>query len=164
MTKQKEKEKYEICYQDPEYKLGKYRYADTINDITDIINEHGPIHTHLDVSCGRGEVIDHVKSLGVNSSGTEIVDALVKNRSDVQFAWSDQLPFADNSVQFLTNTDAMEHYLPELTKPILDEFFRVCSHVAYFTISNKRATKHEMELHINIKSYDEWQDILSKYR
>jgi len=156
-----EQHKYKICYKDPNYKLGPYRRDNTLDDITDIIAEYGPFEKHLDVSAGRGEVIDHVKQLGINSQGTEIVDDLLSD--DVQFAWSHELPFEDGEFDFLTNCDAMEHYLPEMTEQILDEFFRVLDGVAYFTISNRRATKHEMELHINIKSYTEWETILSKY-
>ena len=163
MSKFDEKKKYDKCYEDPEYKMGPYRFDDTMNDISDIIKEYGPFTNHLDISCGRGEVIDYVKQLGINSQGTEVVDSLVDNRNDIQFAWSDELPFDDNSIEFITNCDAMEHYPPELTNKILDEFFRVCSKVLYISISNKRATKHEMELHINIKSYDEWYKILSNY-
>jgi len=163
MSKFEEKPKYDKCYEDPAYKMGPYRFKDTMGDLSDIVKDHGPFVNHVDISCGRGEVIDHIKSLGIESQGTEIVDSLVESREDVQFSWSDELPFADNSIEFLTNCDAMEHYPPELTDKILDEFFRVCSKVAYLTISANKATKHEMELHINIKPYNEWLNILSKY-
>jgi len=156
-----EQKKYEICYQDPEYKLGPYRRDNTLNDISDLINQYGPFSNHLDVSAGRGEVIKHVRAFDIPSQGTEIVQELLSD--DVQFAWSHELPFEDGEFDFLTNCDAMEHYLPEMTEQILDEFFRVVDGVAYLTISNRRATKHEMELHINIKSYAEWEKILSKY-
>jgi hypothetical protein len=156
-----EQKKYEVCYLDPEYKLGPYRRDNTLDDITDLIAEYGPFERHIDISAGRGEVIDHVKKFNIHSQGTEIVEDLL--RDDIQFAWSHELPFKDGEFDFLTNCDAMEHYLPEMTEQILDEFFRVVEGVAYLTISNNRATKHEMELHINIKSYIEWQTLLSKY-
>ena len=163
MSKFDEKKKYDDVYQDPNYKMGPQRKADAFADIKDIVRDYGPFVNHVDISCGRGEVIDHVKSLGIESQGTDIVDKIVESRADINFAWSDELPFDDNSIEFITNCDAMEHYPPELTNKILDEFFRVCSKVLYISISNKRATKHEMELHINIKSYDEWYKILSNY-
>lgn len=163
MSKFDEKLKYDNVYQDPNYKMGPQRKADAFADIKDIVKDHGPFENHLDVSCGRGEVIDHVRSLGINSQGTEVADALIENRNDVQFSWSDELPFEDNSIEFLTNCDAMEHYPPEITEKVLDEFFRVCSKVAYLTISNMKVTERDQILHINIKSYDEWFDILSKY-
>lgn len=156
-----EQQKYQRCYLDPNYKMGPYRRDNTLNDVSDIINKLGPFQKHLDVSAGRGELIDHVKKFDISSQGTEIVEDLLSD--DVQFAWSHELPFEDGEFDFLTNCDAMEHYLPEMTEQILDEFFRVVDGVAYLTISNNVATKHDMELHINIKSYAEWEKILSKY-
>lgn len=158
-----EKAKYDYHYKNPNYKLGPHRYKTTTGDVNDIIKEYGPFKNHIDVSCGRGEIIDCVKAHGITSKGTEIVDDLVASREDIVFSWCDDLPFEDNEFDFLTNCDAMEHYPPEITIPTLDEFFRVCSRVAYFTISNKRATKNDQELHINIKPYDEWFKILLEY-
>lgn len=163
MSKYDEKLKYDNVYQDPNYKMGPQRKADAFADIKDIVKNYGPFENHLDVSCGRGEVVDHVKSLGIKSQGTDIVDKLVESRSDVSFAWSDELPFEDNSIEFLTNCDAMEHYPPEITEKVLGEFFRVCSKVAYLTISNMKVTERDQILHINIKPYDEWFELLSKY-
>lgn len=163
-TREEEKLRYDLCYKDPKYKMGPIRMRDAFNDIREIVKDYKP-KTHVDISCGRGEVLDLMHEWGFDSIGTEVVDDLIATREDVIFAWSDDLPFEDNQFEFLTNCDAMEHYPPDLTIPALDEFFRVCSKVAYFTISNKPSANHwgEGDLHINKKPYDEWLQILSAY-
>lgn len=161
MDRAKEKSKYDVCYQDPNYKLGPYRKDHTLNDIKDCIEKYGPFDNHCDVSAGRGEVIEYVKTFGVSSQGTEIVDDLIKG--DVQFAWTHDLPFADEQFDFVTNCDAIEHYLPEDSDACISEIMRITRKVAYLTISNRPAIKNGVDLHINIKPYEEWKRILEQY-
>ena len=98
----------------------------------------------------------------INSIGTEIVDSLLVP-DKILFAWSNDLPFEDNSFDLLTNLDAMEHYLPEQTEEIIEEFCRVTKKYIYFAISNTNSFHKGNDLHINKKPYGEWFEILSKY-
>ena len=165
-TREAEQDKYQEAYTSPRYKLGEVRKKDMFADVSKILNENN-ISTHLDISCGRGELIDYVKSHNVASKGVEIVDALLE-KEEVQFGWAHDLPFGDKVFDLVSNCDAMEHYLPEDTDAILDEIFRVTNKVAYFTISNEPSymtskNGSQVNLHINIKTYDEWEKLLSKY-
>lgn len=162
MNKQEiEKQKYEKSYQDKNYKMGDRRKATAIKIIRAVTSEN-TIETHLDVSAGRGEIVDYVLSLGIPSKGTEIVESLLIP-GKVEFAWANSLPYEDKSFDFLTNLDAMEHYLPEQTEEILEEFCRVTKKFIYFAISNKPSYHAGNNLHINMKTYDEWERVLSKY-
>ncbi len=161
MDRIKEKEKYDMCYVDPAYKLGPYRKADLLADVDDIIAEYGPFENHCDISAGRGELIEHVKSHNIVSQGTEIVDDLITD--NVQFAWTHDLPFADEQFEFVTNCDAIEHYLPEDSDACISEIMRITKKMAYLTISNLPAYKNGVNLHINIKPYEEWKRILLQY-
>jgi len=156
-----EKKKYEESYTDPAYKMGERRKESAIKVISHIRNIE-TISTHLDVSAGRGEMVDYMRSLGVQSIGTEIVESLLVP-DKILFSWSNSLPFEDNSFDLLTNLDAMEHYLPEETEHIIQEFCRVTKKYVYFAISNLPSFHKGNDLHINRKPYAEWQEILSKY-
>jgi hypothetical protein len=57
----------------------------------------------------------------------------------------------------------MEHYLPEQTEEIIEEFCRVTKKYIYFAISNTNSFHKGNDLHINKKPYEEWFEILSKY-
>lgn len=156
-----EKEKYDLSYTDPNYKMGQAR-KNSAKKCIDWVLDRTDIETHLDTSAGRGEVVDFMRSKNINSIGTEIVDSLLVP-DKILFAWSNDLPFEDNSFDLLTNLDAMEHYLPEQTEEIIEEFCRVTKKYIYFAISNTNSFHKGNDLHINKKPYGEWFEILSKY-
>jgi len=162
MNKQEiEQLKYKISYTDPAYKMGLARKR-TAEKCIAFIEEKEKIFTHLDVSTGRGELIDSMRARGIESIGTEIVtDLLVEG--EVFFAWSNKLPFEDNSFDLVTNLDAMEHYLPEQTEEIIEELCRVSKRFIYFSISNIPSFHKGNNLHINIKEYKDWETLLSNY-
>lgn len=157
-----EQAKYVSAYTIPAYKMGHARMASAFKCIDQILESDPTIRTHLDVSAGRGETIQYIRGKGVESSGTEIVPELLN--SSVVFGWSHDLPFEDKSIDFITNLDAMEHYLPEQTDEILEEFVRVATKYIYFTISNNPSHLPDgRDLHINIKTYPEWKKKLEEY-
>ena len=157
-----EQAKYVSAYTLPAYRMGDSRKKSAFKCIDEILGKDSTIETHLDVSAGRGETVEHIRHKGVQSSGTEIVPELLK--SDIVFAWSHELPFEDKSIDFITNLDAMEHYLPKQTDAILEEFVRVAKKYIYFTISsNPSHLPDGRDLHINIKTYPEWKEKLEEY-
>lgn len=163
MNKQEiEKQKYVKSYEDQNYRMGNSRKASAIKVIESVTSFLGTIESHLDVSAGRGEIVDYALSKGLQSKGTEIVESLLVP-GKIEFAWANSLPFEDKSFDLLTNLDAMEHYLPEQTEEIIEEFCRVTKKFIYFAISNKPSLHLGNDLHINIKTYEEWERVLSKY-
>lgn len=160
MIKQEiEKDKYVKSYEDPNYKMGEGRKQSAHKVINQLLPE---VSSHLDVSCGRGEIIDYMRGKNINSMGVEIVDSLLVP-DKVVFGWANDLPFEDKSFDLVTNLDAMEHYLPEQTEEIVEEFCRVSKKYIFFAISNRPSYHLGNNLHINIKTYPEWQEFLSQY-
>jgi len=156
-----EKHKYDLAYKDPNYRMGVARRNSAEKCISWVLGKTN-ITSHLDTSAGRGEIVDFMRSKGIDSVGTDIVDdLLIPNK--IIFAWSNDLPFEDKSFDFLTNLDAMEHYLPEQTEEIIEEFCRVTKKYIYFAISNLNSFHKGNDLHINKKSYEEWFNLLSNY-
>lgn len=156
-----EREKYQKSYTDHNYKMGLSRMRSAEKCIRHIMSKE-IIQSHLDVSTGRGEIVDYMRSKNIHSMGTDIVDSLLVP-SKVIFAWSNSLPFEEDEFDLITCLDAMEHYLPEQTEEIVTELCRVAKKYVYFAISNLPSHHMGENLHINIKSYEKWFELLSKY-
>lgn len=161
---EKEQDKYNKCYERPGYKMGRARMETTKKCLDFIFSrKDSEIKTALDVSAGRGEMVDFLRDVGVHTIGTEIVDSLLVE-DKIVFAWSHALPFGDNSVDLVLNLDAMEHYLPEQTEEIIQEFCRVSKRWVYFAISNiPDKNQYGDDLHINRRKYEDWYSLLGKY-
>ena len=157
---EKEKEKYEAAYKQPGYKMGEKRK----HHATQIINtwDSGEsTKSFLDVGCGRGEILGYAKRKGFRTCGTEIVSYLVDPSKDIIYAEANDLPFADNSFDYITCLDVIEHLIPGMEVLVFQEFKRVARERILMTIANfpSKGLKG-VELHINIKPYQEWDDIL----
>ena len=150
---------YQQCYDDPTYKMGNGRKNQAKNDITNFTNGYRSL---LDVGCGRGEMLDYVGELGYTRvKGTETVPDLIANRADVQFALATDLPFDDDSFAVVTMLDVIEHIPPISTYQALYEINRVASRIVYITANNTPSWFNGEDLHINKRSYEEWNDIFN---
>jgi len=156
-----EQHKYIESYQDPNYKMGLARKKSAEKCIQNI-RARSKIESHLDVSTGRAEIVDYMRSLGISSMGTDIVEDLLIPEK-VVFAWSNDLPFEDKQFDLVTCLDAMEHYLPEQTEEIMKELCRVSKKYIYLAISNLPSVHKGNNLHINIKTYEKWEEYLSQF-
>jgi ubiquinone/menaquinone biosynthesis C-methylase UbiE len=157
---EKEKAKYEAAYKKPGYQMGEKRKHHA-TQIINTWNSEGLTKSFLDVGGGRGELLEYAKRKGFHTCGTEIVSYLVNPDKNIVYAEADNLPFADNSFDYLTCLDVIEHLIPGVEIPVFKEFKRVARERILMTIANfpSRGLKG-VELHINIKPYQEWDDIL----
>ena len=103
-----EHRKYKRAYaQQPNYKMGSKRMNDAVNDLR-AIPARG---SYLDVSCGRGEMLDHARKLGFKIvTGTEIVPELL--RPNVFFSEVHQIRLVNNFAEVVTMFDVIEHLIP----------------------------------------------------
>ena len=150
-----ERQKYEAVYRQPNYRMGQ----DRMGFARELVN-NANVNSYLDVSCGRGEMLDYAKTIGIKRIvGTEIVSYLTK-RQDVfkANAWDVGLP--DKSFECVSLFDVIEHLLPADTEKTLYELKRLASKVIFFTAANYSASGGGIELHVNRKPYLEWHDIL----
>src|SRR5687768_222994 len=97
-ARKRERRKYERAYAtQPKYKMKGERRDDAIQDLTDLPAERISL---LDVSCGRGEILEIAEQeLGFKLvRGTEIVEQLIDGERVVR-AWAHELPFDDDAFE-----------------------------------------------------------------
>ena len=89
--------------------MGDARLRDARSDMV-FAAEQG-CWTHLDVGCGRGEMLDYGKELGMLGSGVEIVPELVARREDVVCGGAAEIVelFGRNTFDLVTCFDVLEH-------------------------------------------------------
>lgn len=69
----------------------------------------------LDVSCGEGHLLRFARKLGVEAYGVDISDvaariALAKSAASILVGNAEELPYAAESFDYLTNLGSLEHY------------------------------------------------------
>lgn len=153
-----ERKKYVDAYKTPGYKMGRNRKHHAVN-----IVETWKRGSYLDVGCGRGEMLDTAKSLNFDPvAGTEIVPDLVAARPDIVEADGANLPFNDREFDYVSMLDVVEHIPDEDIYRVFKELARVSNKVVLLTIANFKSSHRGHELHINIKPYKEWDEILRR--
>lgn len=151
-----EREKYEICYQLPNYRLQGARLAKVMKDVEAI----PPGATYLDVGCGRGEMVQLARSRGVDAKGVELVAYLCDGQNVIN-AEITALPFDDGDFDVVSCYDVVEHLPEDQVDLALDELFRVARQTVLITTNDKRSTYNGMELHLTRKPRDWWDAKLS---
>jgi cyclopropane fatty-acyl-phospholipid synthase-like methyltransferase len=152
-------ESYEKAYQDPAYRLGQRRRAHIIQHLNRI-----PKGTLLDVSTGRGEVLEIAEHLGHGPvMGTEAV-AYLCDGERIRHALAHDLPFGTSAFDTVTMFDVMEHLLPEDTEAVCKELMRVASQRVLLTIHNGPHVFKGRDLHINRRQdYTAWLYELARH-
>lgn len=117
--------------------------------------------SYLDVGCGRSEMLNYAyEELGYDTvHGTETVPELY-SAPDVDFALVTELPYPDKAYDVVSCLDVLEHLLPEDTEKALQELDRVTAKVLLLTANNKTSNSLGVELHINRRPYDVWDDLI----
>lgn len=153
---QAEIDKYSKVYKDKRYRMGDARMTYAKELVREAVPE---CNTHLDVGCGRGEMVGYANGLGFESRGVEAVDYLTDGFSILHGkAWD--LPVPDNSIDLVTMFDVIEHLLPEDTERTLAELRRVAKKEILITAANYSSKSMGVELHVNRKPYPEWDQLL----
>lgn len=144
--------RYERAYQNADYRLGDRRRKHITHHLNRI-----PKGSLLDVSTGRGEVIEIAGHLGHGPvMGTEAVQYLC-NGTTVLHAMAHDLPFPGKSFETVTMFDVMEHLLPDDTGMVCRELKRVAHRRVLLTVHNGPHRYRGADLHINRRaSYEAW--------
>jgi SAM-dependent methyltransferase len=144
------------AYGSPQYRMGSSRRGAVHRYITAL----DPKGSLLDVGTGRGETLAMARGLGFERvMGTEVVPALIDGDLVVRAEVHD-LPFADNEFDWVTMFDVMEHLIPGDDELAVRELCRVARHGVVVTIANFPSVKDGEVLHINLRPYREWDELL----
>jgi SAM-dependent methyltransferase len=148
--------KYETAYEHANYRLGDRRKAHILKHL-----KHIPLGSLLDVSTGRGEVLDMAERLGHDPvQGTEAVPYLC-DEDHIINAMVHDLPFLDNAFDTVCMFDVMEHLVPGDTEIACKELKRVAKSRVLLTVHNSPSRFAGMDLHINRRdSYETWHEEL----
>lgn len=154
--------KYECVYAtNPKYRMKEQRKADAVRDLAAL-----PCRgSYLDVSCGRGEMLENAGHLGFQIvHGTEIVPALIDGERILR-AEVHALPFGDKSFDVVSMFDVIEHLIPGDDQAACREMARVARSHILITANNKPSTNKATgeDLHINKRPYEEWDALFRKW-
>ena len=151
--------KYEAAYEHDNYRLGDRRKAHIEKHLKRI--DKGSL---LDVSTGRGEVIQIAERLGHSPvQGTEAVPYLCDGERIVHALVHD-LPFVDDAFDTVTMFDVMEHLVRSDTELACKELKRVAAKRVLLTVHNGPSRFAGMDLHINRRdSYETWHEELADH-
>ena len=129
-----------------------------------VISDRSTQRLYLDVSCGRGEMLDAASWLGFQPvQGTEIVPALIDGKR-VVYAEVHALPFADQSFDVVTMFDVIEHLIPGDDEQACRELARVARRHVILTANNRPSfNAGDEELHINRRPYTEWDTLFQTW-
>lgn len=151
--RQAEVDKYESCYNDKTYHMGRERMVRAKVALLGL-----PCRgSLLDVGCGCREMLIFAREeLRFDRVlGTETVDRLLKAK-DVVYATVDELPFDDNEFEVVSMFDVMEHLNEFDLLKACSELERVASKYVVVTASNLDSIEKGVQLHITKKEYDVW--------
>jgi SAM-dependent methyltransferase len=159
-ARRNERRKYEKIYAErPNYRMKVERMTDAVADLAALPARGG----YLDVSCGRGEMLDAAVRLGFDPvHGTEIVPSLIDGarvvRAEVQ-----ALQFSDGSFDVASMFDVIEHLVPGDDQLACLELKRVARRHVLLTANNKPSNRTGVELHINRRPYHEWDSLFREW-
>lgn len=159
-AREREFAKYRTAYSRPNYKMGERRKMDAQADLR-ALPARG---NYLDVSCGKGEMLDFARSIGfAEVRGTEIVPALIDGERIVR-AEVHALPFADKSFDVVSMFDVIEHLIPGDDLAACRELRRVARAHILITANNHKSFNHKGDdLHINRRPYPEWHKLFIEW-
>lgn len=149
--------KYDQAYKLENYRMGNARKHYALQDLG--LMEKG--QTMLDVGCGRGEIVRSARSAGILAKGIEGVKYLCDNEWIIH-GDACNLPFEDQSFDWITCYDVMEHLPPGEEQLALDEFRRVAKVGVIISTNDRPSTLPDgTDLHVNKRPRDEWLDFLT---
>lgn len=149
--------KYEHCYRDPNYRMGRGRYEAAERVLAGLAP--GSV---LDIGAGRGELREVAARHGHTYAGIEPVPYLASEYVTTGVATA--LPVADKSIDYVCCLDVIEHVLPEDVRPALLEMRRVAKAAVFITASTRshRWMRQGPELHPSHRPLADWQALFDE--
>lgn len=157
----REKEKYSFIHTHMDYT------SRTAVDFADHVAQHLSLGDKiLDVGCGRGQTVQKLRQLGYHAYGVDVTLAgLLPDMNREWFyeapAWD--LPFLDNSFDWVISTDVLEHIPEPEVYQAIREFKRIAGvgmihNIALFECHPDNYFGYDV--HVCVKPLDWWKDKL----
>ena len=156
-------ERARILYEES-YKSGLYTPVGSMNYWESIRNERLQFKKALDVGCGIGQGIHDMRELGYEVFGIDLADNReiwdsIGIAEYCQQAPAHQIPYPDDTFDFIVSTEVMEHIEESYVDDSLKEINRVGSDFFLFTIALQGSYSlmaNVVEGHITIKTQEWW--------
>ena len=111
----------------------------------------------LDLGCGRGQTVEHLRSLGMRAEGMDQIQCNEKMRvGDITQTIEDVGNF-----ESIVCIDCIEHLLESQVLGLFANMKQVKRQA--FSIHNGESTGTGQELHVNRKSFAEWAELISRH-
>lgn len=151
--RQKEILKYRQVYAKyPDYRM----FPDRLQPVVAALK--GQSGSFLDVSCGRGELLQAAADMGFSPiMGTEAVPELCGY--GITEAQIHALPFDDNAFDVVTCIDVIEHLLPQDVIPALHELQRVTRKYLLIAAADYPTYWDGENLHPSARPYSAWDQL-----
>lgn len=127
-------------------------------NLVDMIEYFNPQNV-FEFGSGMGHLLAEAKKRNINITGSETSDYALKNSLckesviKIREIPENYLPFPSDSFDLIFSSEVMEHVKEELTRAVIEELYRVCSHFALLTINT---SDPDQPGHINMKPRDWW--------
>jgi ubiquinone/menaquinone biosynthesis C-methylase UbiE len=122
----------------------------------------------LDVGCGYGRFCDIVADFTDVVYGCDIASVATGNiiqNEKIKYidCEAKSIPLLDQSVEWVTSFDCLEHCLIDDIPIILQEFSRICTRGFIFSIAYCDDEYNGLKLHMTVQSEDWWLNAISQY-
>ncbi len=170
-TNDNEKVKYEALYEDVKGVYRKLRDARGYGHVNhgkklaarEVINVYRPVSI-LDVGCGCGEFCIWAAGICKTVYGLDFASVeggYVVPHNEVVYinASASAIPLPDNSVEFITSFDCLEHCILSDINKVFEEFYRVATKGFLVSIAYRQANEKSLKgenLHMTVKSEKWW--------
>lgn len=122
----------------------------------------------LDVGCGYGRFCNAVTDFTETVYGADIASVVTGNvikNDKIEYidCEAKSIPLPDNSVEWITSFDCLEHCLPSDVDDILKEFDRISTKGFIFSISYVGDSHQGLVLHMTVQPEQWWTDKIKEY-
>lgn len=129
-----------------------YETAVTIS----MLAKHLDIQSVLDVGCGRGYVVQHLRNLGIKADGVEYGDCAVKNSvcGAIKGDLTSKLPIPDRSYDFVICAGVLSHIPGKFISNAVSELARIYRKAIWTNI--QLAYQEEQKHHLTFWPTKKW--------
>ncbi len=130
-----------------------------------LLDKCGKVKLVADIGCGRCIFFEMLQKRKLQVFGLEPSRFIVNSKKSpfVIYGTCDNIPYADNLFDVVFCLDVLEHIPGVLILDSLKELHRISNNYLIISAASHEDIVEKIKVHISIKSYPEWEKIISKY-